>query len=78
MRDKPPRAIATPAPEGPDGYYLDPPTAAAYLGIATRTLRQWTTARRIEFIRAGRLTKYTKAALDRFMREHTIAPGKRR
>jgi len=73
MREQPPHKTAP-----LEGFYLDVHDAAAYLGIATRTLRRWTAERRFECVRIGKLTKYTKAALDRFMQAHTIAPGKRR
>ncbi len=69
-----------------DGY-MNSQEAARYLGISDRMLRALAETRQIEYISlpargrgvpGGRLRRYTKAALDRFMRDSTIAPGKKR
>jgi excisionase family DNA binding protein len=67
---KPPEQLTPPG-------YLGVADAAAYMGISVRTLHSLVARREIEFIRVGHL-KFTQAACDRFMRERTIAPGKRR
>jgi excisionase family DNA binding protein len=81
---KPPTKTEPPTPVA-DGY-ISLTNAAAYMGISTRTLQQFVAAGQIECVRIqprtgstnSRLTRFTKAALDRFMRDHTIAPGKKR
>lgn len=73
---RPEQTKTTPAAD--ERGYMDINAAAAYLDISPRTLQQWVAARKIEFIRAGRLTKFTKAQLDRFMTARTIVPGQRR
>lgn len=64
------------APPG-DGY-MDRRQAAAYMNISPRTLTALVSAHEIEFIRARGRQKFTRAACDRYMRERTIAPGRRR
>jgi excisionase family DNA binding protein len=46
--------------------------AAGYLCIAPGTLRNWVSMRRIEYVKVGRLTRFTATALDRYIREHTV------
>ena len=48
--------------------------AAEYLSVSSRTLQRWIQLREIEFIRIGRLTKFTRAILNRYIRDHTVAP----
>ncbi|MDB5810500.1 MAG: DNA-binding protein [Betaproteobacteria bacterium] len=47
--------------------------AAKYLGIASGTLKGWRRrgCPQVDFINYGGLIKYSKAALDRFLKEHT-------
>ncbi len=47
--------------------WLSPAEAAAYLGIALGTLRNWTSARYIPFARRGRVVRYHREALDRWL-----------
>jgi excisionase family DNA binding protein len=46
--------------------------AAAYLGISPGTLRNWISMRRIEYVKVGRLTRFSVAALDRYVLTHTV------
>lgn len=47
--------------------------AAAYLGVAEKTLRKMTSERRVPFIRiSSRCVRYDKAALDRWIEERSI------
>ncbi len=46
--------------------------AADYLGISSGTLRNWLSMRRLAYVKIGRLTKLSKAVLDRFIAEHTV------
>ncbi|MCC7421626.1 MAG: helix-turn-helix domain-containing protein [Planctomycetaceae bacterium] len=41
--------------------------AAAYLGIALGTLRNWTSARYVPFVRRGRVVRYHRERLDRWL-----------
>ena len=46
--------------------------AAAYLGIRPGTLRNWLSARRLSYVKVGRLTRLSGAVLDRFIADNTI------
>lgn len=46
--------------------------AAAYLGISAGTLRNWISMRRVEYVKVGRLTRLSVAALDRYIAQHTV------
>ena len=46
--------------------------AAQYLRVSPGTLRNWLSMRRLEFVKIGRLTRLSEAALDRYIAEHTV------
>jgi len=46
--------------------------AAAYLGIASETLRKWTTQRKIVFTKLGRLNRYRRSDLDAYLDAHRV------
>lgn len=48
--------------------------AAAYIGVTERTLEVWRCVKRhvIPYIKVGRLVKYRKADLDRWLASRTI------
>jgi excisionase family DNA binding protein len=46
--------------------------AAAYLCVSPGTLRNWVSMRRIEYVKVGRLTRFTVDALDRYILAHTV------
>ncbi len=41
--------------------------AAAYLGIAVGTLRNWTSAKFVPFSRRGRIVRYHREQLDKWL-----------
>jgi excisionase family DNA binding protein len=47
--------------------------AAAYLQIAPGTLKHWVSMKKIEHVKVGKLTRFTHAALDRYIEQQTIA-----
>jgi excisionase family DNA binding protein len=51
--------------------------AAAYLGIATRTLAIWKWAKRYDlpYVKIGRLVRYKRSDLDAFIRRHSSGEG---
>jgi excisionase family DNA binding protein len=53
--------------ERPVSPWLSPEEAADYLGIALGTLRNWTSARYVPFAKRGRLVRYHRDALDRWL-----------
>ena len=46
--------------------------AAQYLGVSPGTLRNWASTRRVEFVKVGRLTKFSPVTLDRYIAAHTV------
>lgn len=47
--------------------------AAAYLQVAPGTLKHWIAWRRIEHVKVGRMTRFTKEMLDRYIAVQTVA-----
>jgi excisionase family DNA binding protein len=48
------------------------PEAAEYLDIAPGTLRNWLSAKRLPYVKVGRLTRVSRRALDEFIEQHTV------
>ena len=48
--------------------------AADHLGISTGTMRNWLSMRRVEYVKVGRLTRVSQAALDRYITANTVRP----
>ncbi len=54
------------------GPLLSVDEAAAYLGVQPGTLRNWLSARRLPYVKVGRLTKLSQPDLDAFIAGHRI------
>ena len=48
--------------------------ASEYLGISKLTLYGWVSARKLGFIKVGRLVKFKQEHLDRWIDQHTVKP----
>jgi excisionase family DNA binding protein len=59
----------------PDTPWLRPRSAALYLGVSVGTLRNWTSARYVPFARRGRVVRYHREALDRWLSKGSC-PGR--
>jgi len=46
--------------------------ASEYLGISKLTLYGWVSARKLGFIKVGRLVKFKQEHLDRWIEQHTV------
>jgi excisionase family DNA binding protein len=55
------------------GPLLSVEEAAEYIGVRPGTLRNWLSARRIAYVKVGRLTRVSSETLNRFIAEHTVA-----
>ena len=64
------RAEQHSSPEPATQGLWDKQQAAAYLGISVSTLSHWICDRRLVFIKVGRLVKFRKTDLDRFIRRN--------
>lgn len=64
--------MSTASPPRPE--LLTRPEAAEYLGVKPQTLAIWATTKRysLPMIKVGRLVKYRRSDLDRFLRERTV------
>jgi excisionase family DNA binding protein len=47
--------------------WMTPVAAAEYLGISVGTLRNWTSARYVPFAKRGRVVRYHRDAIDRWL-----------
>jgi excisionase family DNA binding protein len=54
------------------GPLLSVEEAASYLGVRPGTLRNWLSARRLAYVKVGRLTRLETDTLNRFIAEHTV------
>jgi excisionase family DNA binding protein len=55
---------------------LDIREVAAYTGLATKTLYTMVSQRRIPFVKLGRLTKFDREELDRWINLHSVKPNR--
>lgn len=46
--------------------------AAEYLGLQPATLYEWVSERKISYTKMGRLTKFDRRYLDKFIDQHTV------
>ena len=61
-----------PKPPARDGL-LTPEDAAEILQISPGTLKHWVAWRKIEHVKIGKnTTRFTRAALDRFIQQQTV------
>ena len=53
---------------------VDRPEAAEYLGVKPQTLAAWSTTKLypLPYVKIGRLVKYRKADLDRFIQSRVV------
>lgn len=58
--------------ENRPGPLLSVEQAAEYIGVRPGTLRNWLSARRIAYVKVGRLTRVSSDTLNRFIAEHTV------
>jgi excisionase family DNA binding protein len=48
--------------------------AAKYLGISKLTLYGWVSARKLGYVKIGRLVKFKQTQLDAWIDQHTVTP----
>ncbi len=49
--------------------------ASEYLGVSKLTLYGWVSARKVSFIKVGRLVKFRQEHLDKWIDQHTVKAG---
>jgi excisionase family DNA binding protein len=55
--------------------WMSPEEAAAYLGVSPGTVRNWTSAKYIPFSKRGRVVRYHRDAIDRWL-SRGACPGR--
>jgi excisionase family DNA binding protein len=56
--------------------YLSPKELSEYLGISIQTIYEWTSQRRIPFVKLSRLVKFDITAIDDWMKSQREEPCK--
>ena len=54
--------------------YLSPQELSQYLGIAIQTVYEWTSQKRVPYIKMGRLVRFDRLEIDELMRTKKIEP----
>jgi excisionase family DNA binding protein len=54
-------------PDGPPSPWMPPEEAARYMSIAVGTLRNWTSARFVPFVKRGGIVRYHRPTIDRWL-----------
>jgi excisionase family DNA binding protein len=54
--------------------FLTVKEVSEYIGIATDTIYTMVNQRRIPYVKVGRLVKFDQAALDAWLKQHTVMP----
>ncbi len=49
--------------------------ASVYLGVSKLTLYGWVSARKLSYIKVGRLVKFKQDQLDKWIDQHTVKGG---
>ncbi len=54
--------------------YLSPKELSEYLGISLQTIYEWTSQRKIPFVKLSRLVKFDVAEIDAWMKSQGVRP----
>ena len=60
-----------------DQRLLNIKETAAYTGLSVHTIYTMVSQRRIPYVKVGRLTKFDRTLLDKWLRDHTVLPMSR-
>ncbi len=63
-------------PAPPQPLLLDPPEAAALLGVSVWTLRRWAKAGRVPRVQDGRRMRFGREALEEWVRVNVVGGGR--
>jgi excisionase family DNA binding protein len=69
------RAARLNGSDGQPSPWMTPEETSRYLGVALGTLRNWTSARYIPFARRGRVVRYRRETIDRWLAKGSC-PGR--
>ena len=54
--------------------YLSPQELAEYLGLSVQTIYEWTSQKKIPYIKLGRLVKFDITEIDVWIKSHKVEP----
>ena len=54
--------------------YFSPRELSQYLGIAIQTIYEWTSQKKVPYIKLGRLVKFDQREIDEWMKMQRIEP----
>jgi DNA binding domain, excisionase family len=54
--------------------YFSPQELSQYLGIAIQTVYEWTSQKKVPYIKLGRLVKFDQREIDNWMKTQRIEP----
>ena len=60
--------------EGTEQRYLSPQELSKYLGIAIQTVYEWTSQKKVPYIKMGRLVKFDQREIDTWMQTQKVEP----
>ena len=59
-----------------DKKYLDINELSEYLGIPKHTIYNWTSMKRIPYVKIGRTLRFDKSRIDSWLKERSVEPSK--
>ena len=59
---------------GTEQRYFSPQELSQYLGIARQTVYEWTSQKKVPFIKLGRLVKFDQREIEEWMKTQRIEP----
>jgi excisionase family DNA binding protein len=62
-------------PEDIQGRTWTNDEAARYIGVTPATLRVWVSRRRVPFVRVGRLVRFRRSDLDKYLDRNLVSPS---
>ena len=52
--------------------YLSPQELSEYMGIAIQTIYEWTSQKKVPYIKLGRLVKFDQGEIDTWMKSQSV------
>lgn len=59
---------------GSERRYLSPKELSQYLGIATQTVYEWVSQKKIAYIKMGRLVRFDQQEIDELLKMKKVEP----
>ena len=59
---------------GSEQRYISPLELSQYLSIAVQTVYEWTSQKKIPFVKLGRLVRFDQQEIDKWMKTQRVEP----